>query len=83
MAEVVDSFPLAGYARKYPWESWKDGRIYKLERGVDFQSSPRRFVHAAHRHAEEHDCKVKTRTRGDSVWLQFFQTRRQQLRSVG
>jgi hypothetical protein len=39
MAEILDEFPKSNHGppgRRYPWEDWFDGRIWKLKFGEDF-----------------------------------------------
>jgi hypothetical protein len=74
MSEVVEEFPaVAGFKQKYPWDLWTDGRIHKLEPGVDFEVRPHRMVNAAFNHAKRNGYVVLTSTRGGHVYLQFFQ----------
>lgn len=47
MGEVVTAFedtsqdtPRTGRTRKYPWDLWFDGQIWKITSGVDFQITP-------------------------------------------
>lgn len=83
MSEVVDQFPLTtrGPDPKYRWDLWTDGRIHKLEHGVDFDTRPKCVIAAAYRWADTHGLRAKAMHRGGYVWLQF--TPRRQLRSVG
>ena len=40
MAEVIEDMPFdSSNAKKYPWDEWLDGRIWKLTRGSDFSIS--------------------------------------------
>lgn len=74
MSVVVDELPpvqYRGFTRKYPWERWTDGQVHWLKRGEDFELPVRKFVKRAHRHAEMKGFCLRTRTRGDDVWLVF------------
>lgn len=73
MSTVVDSFPPPnGFARKYPWERWSDGKIHELARGEDFHVGPYSFKNAALKHAIQHGLRVTATIRHDRVWLQFM-----------
>jgi len=57
--------------RGYPWLDWLDGHVWKLVQEEDFpESTPRKFVSAAHSAAKFRFIKVRTRTEGNIVWLQ-------------
>jgi hypothetical protein len=73
MAETVDAFPhepRTGYRRLYPWERWLDGRIWRLEHGVDFKSTAAKFQIAAWRAAKDRGLKLTTQRNGDVVHIQ-------------
>lgn len=74
MSEVVDRFPPAAYA-KYDWERWIDGQIHKCTQGVDFETAPSKFVRAAYKWASDHGMTARGRVLGDSVWLQFAESK--------
>lgn len=70
MSEVVERFPPPTHA-KYDWELWTDGQIHKCVRGVDFDTEPRRFMHAASNWACRHEMTLRSIIRGDEVYLCF------------
>lgn len=55
---------------RYPWLDWLDGNMWELKHGVDFQVAPRAFVQQAHAAARNFRMRVRTRTIGDTVWIQ-------------
>jgi hypothetical protein len=71
MSVVVDELPAIAFKRKYPWETWADGRIHKLRRGEDFDATMRQFLRAAYGYSDRHDLTLTTRVRGDDVWVVF------------
>jgi hypothetical protein len=70
MSEVVDSFPPPAHA-KYDWRAWTDGQIHRCTRGVDFESTPHNFAHAATNWAERHDLSLRVCVKRDDVWVRF------------
>ena len=55
---------------RYPWTDWLNGSLWKLEHGVDFGISTRSFVSAVHHAARESNMRVRTKTEGNTVWIQ-------------
>ena len=55
---------------RYPWLDWFDGNMWELKQGEDFQVTPRAFVQQAHSAVRYHGMRIRTRTIGDTVWLQ-------------
>ena len=45
MATTLKSFDFngAGCVTKYPWKEWQDGRVWKVQHGVDFRTPSNSF----------------------------------------
>ena len=71
MAEVLDSFEF-GMERSI-WGEWLDGRIWRLERGHDFDVIPDTLDKRARAAAKRRGLKVRVRVRGDVVVIQAYQ----------
>lgn len=73
MAVVVESFPqsTAGGRRKYPWDQWQDGKIWKAESGVDFELPPNQFRSVLHNRATDTGSRCRTKIDGKFVVFQF------------
>jgi hypothetical protein len=57
MAKVLKSFTFetrarGGFASKYPWQEWMDGRIHQLEAGKDFNGKAQTFRYLAVKQAK-------------------------------
>ena len=65
MSKVAPSFPPAKAAR-YPWATWRDGRIWKLTKGTDFHCEPKSFRQLAYRHLYPATIVMD----GDTVYVQ-------------
>lgn len=55
---------------RYPWTDWLDGQLWELKRGEDFTITTAGFVSAVHHAARESNMRVRTKRRGDTVWIQ-------------
>jgi hypothetical protein len=58
MAKVLKSFTFetrarGGFASKYPWQEWMDGRIHQLEAGKDFNGKAQTFRYLAAKQAKK------------------------------
>ena len=62
MAERLDSFDFRtiGGKKKYPWELWFDGNVWKLTRGVDFFVRTEGFRSAAMGAAARRGVQIRT-----------------------
>ena len=69
MARIVDSFP-ARTGSRYPWPEWLDGRIWELERGVDFTASPTSIRTSAMHAATRRGIKVRVSQKKNKVYVQ-------------
>lgn len=73
MAEVVDNMPPSrGIHSVYHWDSWLDGRIWKLTRGVDFAVAEANFRSAAYVSAKRRGMKVSVNMHDGSVFIQAY-----------
>jgi hypothetical protein len=72
MAETVKDFPRRTHKnRKYNWESWFDGSIWKLKNLVDYKCNQDSFLSFAHREATKRGYKLKTQKHGKTfVFIQ-------------
>jgi hypothetical protein len=63
MAELLDDFDWSQGRRSiYPWETWFDGRVWKLHSGKDFQGPASRFQTNLYSHpvASRRGLKVRS-----------------------
>ena len=62
MAEPIDVFPGQQHqsTRRYPWDEWCDGRIWKLVRGVDFDAPVDQFRNRFYPQANNRGLKVRS-----------------------
>lgn len=56
-----------GRPTAYPWDVWLDGKIRRLEHGVDFKCKPHTLVNLIRRHAEARKLLVSVFDEGDAV----------------
>jgi hypothetical protein len=56
----------------YPWAYWLDGRVWLLERGVDFKVSPHAFRVACRCAAATRGLRLDAATRGDNVAIRAY-----------
>ena len=80
MAEVLDEFPekkLNGN-RKYPWEKWMDGSIWKAKRNEDYTITSQKFAYRLSAKAKfvslhgSHNVKVNFLYTNEEVVFQFY-----------
>ena len=75
MAEVVDHLPAAksrgGRPSIYPWGQWFDGRVWRLEEGIDFNGAASQFRRGLGARATRSGGKVATRSDGKFLYIQF------------
>lgn len=72
MGQKLDSFP-SNISRKYEYEKWLDGCVWKLDKGVDFTVSAKSFRMMIRHVAVNRGLGIKTRVVNDSVIIQVFQ----------
>jgi len=73
MAETVTEFTPNGRP-KYPWQSWTDGQIWRLERDKDFRVGRESMRQAVYDWARRKGLKVTVHHVGnDNLEIQFFQ----------
>lgn len=70
MAEIVNSMPASGRHHKYDYESMFDGQARRFTHGVDFSCGASSFSVAVLAAARRRELYVKTKTNGDSVYVQ-------------
>jgi len=69
MASTVARFPAPNRAPNYPWNQWFDGRIWKLEKGVDYHSS-HGLRTSAHRAARKKNVLITIVAKEKAIYLQ-------------
>ncbi len=74
MAEVLEkfTFPTCGRKYKYPWETWFDGRIWKLEHPGDFKPIPRNFQCSVRCAAERLGKRVRVAVVENTLVIQAY-----------
>jgi len=45
--------------RKYDWEKWMDGQLWRMEPGKDFECTSAGFCNAARDYAKRHKIKLR------------------------
>ena len=59
---------------KYPWDLWLDGNQHRVTKGIEFEMSISRFQSLLHSKASQMgNLKVKTGSRGDTLFFQFIE----------
>ena len=72
MAKTIRSFDFATRkTTKYPWDKWTDGRIWQIQRGVDFERPAVSFVANIHQLARTRKLSVRVSQSGDTITFQF------------
>lgn len=72
MAENLDSFPArTTKRRRYPWDLWTDGQIWKLTRGKDYEVRDEIMRVIVCAYGNRKGLKVNTRVDDGMVVLQF------------
>jgi hypothetical protein len=71
---VIAGKPVPWAARaKYPWDEWMDGQCRILNRGEDFQVTPRGMYSAVHAWGRKHGVRVRVQIIGGGrVQVQAF-----------
>lgn len=77
MAEVVEDFtftrPSSNRPEQYPWSEWLDGRVWKLEYGVDFEGAdPNVFRNTVAAAAKRRGLSVRTSLHGEEDGPRFL-----------
>jgi hypothetical protein len=78
MAEVLEDFSFTsraeGFPVRYDWDAWLDGRVWKLQHGVDFTISLANLRNSVFVAASKRNLKVRTTTNKDegTVIIQAF-----------
>lgn len=60
-----------GGPRKYPWESWADGSVWRVVKDRDFTCDVPSFRTNLKAHARRHGLKVESRRDGDALTFRF------------
>lgn len=65
MAERIEEFPAEQRppTRRYPWDQWTDGSVWKLVRGEDFDQEIDQFRNRLYPQAHRRGLKVRTAKR--------------------
>lgn len=66
---VVES--KGGAPRKYPWDRWMDGSMWRLREGIDYKISTRSFRATVYRQAKRLGCTARVVRLGDGVAIQL------------
>jgi hypothetical protein len=73
MAEKLKEFKFQTRGpRKYDWDQWMDGEIWRVSQGQDFDPPPRNFLSSLHNMAKRKGMKVRANVEGNSVVFQFY-----------
>ena len=77
MAETLETFEFkitTGVisTQRYPWAVWSDGKIRRVQQGVDFQISTRDFARSVTRAAKRRGLRARTYRKGDIVVFQML-----------
>jgi hypothetical protein len=54
----------------YDWDSWLDGQVWELEKGIDFHIGITSIRSMARTAAHQRGLEMKTRSKGDSLFIQ-------------
>ena len=71
MAKTLKAFPRPlPSTEKYPWDTWLDGQIWRLERGKDFSSTKAVSIRgSAYQAAAYRGKKLRTQLISDDVLI--------------
>lgn len=72
MAEVLENYEFNGRNRKYRWDDWLDGQVWKLTSPVDFTvkySSMRAIVAIE---AKRRGLKIRSRVEDNALVIQAY-----------
>lgn len=77
MAETLETFEFKGTSgvtstQRYPWDMWADGKIRRVQQGVDFQLNTRDFARSVCRAARRRGLHAQTYRKGDIVVFQML-----------
>jgi hypothetical protein len=79
MAETITHFPESQRrpTRRYPWDDWTDGQIWKLVRGEDFDAEADQFRNRLYTQAKRRGLDVRTAKQLDAeereiLIIQFY-----------
>jgi hypothetical protein len=75
MAQRITAFPITDgpVRRRYPWDDWLDGSVWKLQAGVDFDADVDQFRNRCYTMAARRELSVRTTKviEGDDIFLVF------------
>jgi len=76
MAKKLKDFTFSDRSgnRRYPWEEWSNGEVWRVEEGKDFVVRSSSFVQAAYQYARRCGKKVRVQQGGDHVVFQFYES---------
>lgn len=74
VSQILPAWPQKRYGPSpqphvYPWHEWLDGRVWALERGVDFGLHPRFMIATIERAAAVRKLNVRTRYTANGVLI--------------
>lgn len=77
MAERIAQFPTPTRSRRYPWEEWTDGTVWKLRAGEDFDAEVDQFRNRLYTQAARRGMSVTTQKGVDDdgtevLFMQFI-----------
>jgi hypothetical protein len=60
MAEALEEWPTREREQKFPWDSWLDGRPWKVGRTNDYDAKAKTFIANARSQAKRRGGNVRT-----------------------
>ena len=61
MAERLDDFEWSRAGKKYPWDQWFNGEVWKLTKGEDFTIRVDSMITSAYQIAKKRGVRVRVR----------------------
>lgn len=79
MAEIIDEFPVSHHRNsKHPWDTWLDGRVWKIKQGEDCTVETDKFTRSVYAAARNRGLKARIRVlNGDTLVIQARKAARQ------
>ena len=72
MAKKLTNYEFGKAKFKYPWDSWLDGGIYKLEHGKDFHGEVESMRVNIYTAAKRIGIRVRTSVEGADIVMQAY-----------
>jgi len=70
MAEKLKMFDFKNLSKKYDFDKWFDGSVWKLTRGSDYECQTRSMGVGLYKAAKQRDVRLKIREVDDCIVLQ-------------